>query len=284
MKSGWDRDRLASIVVEAGRYAHKQQNALTAAALSRKSDDTLVTEIDIAVEKQVSAALLRLNPDSYIMGEETIKTQSEEYLQRALGGECWVIDPIDGTVPYAFGFDTWGVSVGYMVDSVICEGAIYLPASRLLLISDGDTVYSAIGDTADQMHLEPLQRPAPRHPRGIISVSQDLACYGTIRASHAIQSIGSCVYSSAQYLCGKYAGVITNVKLWDIAAAIALFDKAGHSILLHSGETVHGDTTKSSFRLAPQTDPHSRWSIRSHIFIAPNNEECQTLISSVTVG
>lgn len=273
--------KLASVLVEAGCYAHKQQDKLTTADISLKSDNTLVTEIDVAVEEQISTALLRLNPESYIIGEETVRTQDEEYLQRALRGECWVIDPIDGTVPYTFGFDTWGVSVGYMVNSVICEGAVYLPASKLLLISDGDTVYSATGDTVEQMHFEPLQRPAARYARGIISISQDLACYGTVHAPHSVQSIGSCVYSSAQYLCGKYAAMTTIVKLWDVAAVIALFEKMGHSVLLQGGEPVRCDTTASSFRLTPQADPHDRWAIRSHVFIAPSVKECQMLIECV---
>lgn len=281
---GWERDKLISIVVEAGRYAHSRQETLETDQISLKSDQTLVTAIDTAVEAMVSTALLDLRPGSHVIGEETVRTKSEEYLTRALAGECWVIDPIDGTAPFASGFDTWGVSVGYMVNGVILEGVVYLPSSGLLFVSDqGGVWHATIGDQpTEEVTVTPLQRRTPRHSRGIISISQDLACHGHFNASKMVQSVGSCVYSAAQYLYGRYAGIITNVKLWDIAAGVALLRHAGHTILLGNSEEVRQDTTHSSFLLSPQTDPNRRWGMHQHIFIAPSATDCQRLIDTTT--
>lgn len=281
---GWERDALISIVVKAGRYARDRQETLETDQISLKSDRTLVTAIDTAVETMVSKELIDLRPGSYVIGEETVRTKSEEYISSALTGECWVIDPVDGTAPFASGFDTWGVSVGYMVNGVILEGVVYLPSSGLLCISDRGTVwYAMVGERpAEEVTVTPLQRRTPRYTQGIISISQDLACRGCLKAPQMVQSVGSCVYSTAQYLYGRYAGIITNVKLWDIAAGVALLRHAGHTILMGNAEEVRQDTTHSSFLLSPQSNPNRRWGMHQHIFIAPSVADCQRLIDATT--
>lgn len=283
MSNGWNRKALVGIALSAGAYARAHQHTLTTEAMSLKSDQTLVTKIDTEVERQIKAALLAIAPASHIIGEESIKEQSEEYIESALRGECWIIDPIDGTVPFAFGFDTWGVSIGYMVGGVITDGVIYLPASGLLIISDGDRVYCGVGTTEETINLEPLERRPSFDAHGIISISQDIACLGVVRTSHSVHSIGSCVYSVARYLRGAYRGVVTNVKLWDIAAGIPLLQKAGHTMLLQNGEAVRGDTTYASFLTTAQPNQHRRWAIRSHMFIAPQSTDCQALINATTI-
>ena len=218
-----------------------------------------------------------------MIGEESIKDKDEAYIDGALRGDCWVIDPIDGTVPFAFGFDTWGISIGYMVNGRIVDGAIYLPASRLLIISDGDAVYCGFGTHADKIDMAPLERRAVYSQRGIVSISQDLACRGTVSIPNPVQSVGSCVYSAGYYLYGSYANVITNVKLWDIAGSIALMEKAGHTVLLTDGSEVRGATTLSSFLVAPQDNPHRRWAMTGHIFIGLTRVDCQGLIDITTI-
>ena len=291
MISKWNREMLLPYLMNAGGAARQYQEE---AKISMKSDKTLVTNLDIAVEGYLKEALAHIDPEAYFIGEESIKEQDEQYIQAAFKKRCWIVDPIDGTAPFTYGFDTWAISIGYMIEGRLVQGALYAPCQNALIISEGDTVYvsedaAPIVDGTDEsemsimspMSLLPLETQRSRYkPHGVISISQDIARYGKLDTTHSVQSIGSCVYSVVQYLMGRYSSVITHVKLWDIAGAIPLLKKMGHTILLADGSAVKNRTT--AFLVQSQQNPNKRWGMPSHIFIDKNRARCQHLIDATT--
>jgi len=267
-----------------GAYAREHQQKASA---SRKFDQTLVTDIDIYIEEQITAEWRAINPDGHTIGEESIRSQSEEYIRDALQGACWVIDPIDGTVPFTYGLDTWGISIGYMQGGALVEGCLYIPASATCIVSQGSEVYALTHDPAsppDAGMLAPLRRVAGFAEHGVVSISQDLACHGTLDIPYSVQSIGSCVSSVVCYLLGKYRAMITNVKLWDIAGGIPLVEKSGSAIISSRGVAIKGDNLQSAFRITPpkekKQEQHSRWGTEGHIFVAESASSCHELIAA----
>lgn len=73
--------------------------------VERKSTATdLVTEADRASEALLCERILRARPGDGLLGEEGAARTGDS-------GLCWVLDPLDGTVNYVYGFPAWCVSV-----------------------------------------------------------------------------------------------------------------------------------------------------------------------------
>lgn len=76
----------------------------TATATTKSSQTDMVTAADKASEARIVAALHAARPDDGVMGEEGAAVASSSGLQ-------WVIDPIDGTTNFVYGYPAVSVSV-----------------------------------------------------------------------------------------------------------------------------------------------------------------------------
>uniref|UniRef100_A0A7S1FB61 Inositol-1-monophosphatase n=1 Tax=Noctiluca scintillans TaxID=2966 RepID=A0A7S1FB61_NOCSC len=108
-------------------------------SIEKKAAADLVTEVDIAVEKLVTEAILRIFPDHKILGEESASNAS-----MLTSAPSWVIDPIDGTTNFVHGNPFCAVSIGFYVDYVGKLGVVYNPIL--------DELYSA--EAGKGAHLE----------------------------------------------------------------------------------------------------------------------------------
>lgn len=111
----------ATLAVEAARFAHEGQAALTGADIDRKSTATdLVTAMDRATEALIRERLAEARPGDAILGEEAGGADP------APGQVQWVVDPIDGTVNYVHGYQGWCVSIAAQRDGESVAGAVAL--------------------------------------------------------------------------------------------------------------------------------------------------------------
>ncbi|HXZ82451.1 MAG TPA: inositol monophosphatase family protein [Acidimicrobiales bacterium] len=107
------------LLVEAGR--HRRARAALAEAATRKSSATdLVTAADQASERLIVGGITSTRPDDAILGEE-----GSDHAGKS--GLTWIIDPLDGTINYVYGFGTWAVSIAVADDSGTLAGAVYDP-------------------------------------------------------------------------------------------------------------------------------------------------------------
>jgi myo-inositol-1(or 4)-monophosphatase len=89
------------------------------AEVSTKSTGTdMVTEMDRASEVLISEALLGARPDDGILGEEGAH-------QAGTSGVRWVVDPLDGTTNYLYGFPGFNVSIAAEIDGEAAVGVVY---------------------------------------------------------------------------------------------------------------------------------------------------------------
>ncbi|MGN6188267.1 MAG: inositol monophosphatase family protein [Conexibacter sp.] len=83
----------------------------TAAGLATKTSATdPVSDADRAAEQAIRALLAQRRPGDAILGEEGGETAGSAAAGGA-SGVRWVVDPLDGTVNYLFGYPQWSVSV-----------------------------------------------------------------------------------------------------------------------------------------------------------------------------
>ncbi len=111
------------VAVEAAALARTAREAAIHDVDTKSSETDVVTAGDLAVEKLVRSRLASLRPGEPVLGEESGGAGDPG------GGVCWVVDPIDGTVNYLYGFPWYAVSLAAQVDGVSVAAAVVEPAS-----------------------------------------------------------------------------------------------------------------------------------------------------------
>ncbi len=89
------------------------------AEVSTKTTGTdMVTEMDRASEALIADRLLGMRPHDGILGEEGADVTGTS-------GVRWVVDPLDGTTNYLYGFPGFNVSIAAEVDGEAAVGVVY---------------------------------------------------------------------------------------------------------------------------------------------------------------
>ena len=87
----------------------------------RKSDGTLVTMTDQAIDRLISTRIGDAYPQHAILSEEqaTIYDPADEF--------TWVVDPLDGTTNFTNGLPIWGVSIALLHHGLPVIGVVDFP-------------------------------------------------------------------------------------------------------------------------------------------------------------
>jgi histidinol-phosphatase len=192
----------------------------------RKSDGSPVTQFDREAERMIRAFLAKHQSENWpVLGEEFGGDGTESARYR------WVVDPIDGTLPFTRGLPTFGTLLAF--EDVAARrslvGVIHLPAM-------GETYSAARGLGAwrgnERLRVAParalrdclISAPAEHHFRlaGIAdshgqlrAQAPHLRCFGDCWA-HAMVARGS-IDALAEFRLSR----------WDIAATEVLVEEAG---------------------------------------------------------
>lgn len=212
-----------------------------AAAKQIKPDGSLVTEADLAMQKQVSAALRERWPDIPLVGEET-PTDEQRSLFAMADRPIWCLDPVDGTSNFAAGIPFFAVSLALLVNRRPLLGVVYDPARDELFAAAADAGAWLNGERLLSQRSDlPLQ-----HCIGVVDFKRLNPPLATRLAQHppysSQRSFGSvaldwCWLAANRfhvYLHGKQ-------KIWDYAAGWLILNEAqGRSCTLE-GEPVFTD-------------------------------------------
>ena len=127
--------------------------------LETKSSATdMVTNADRAVERVIATRLAQARPGDVFLGEESWDPDAPP--DPAPGTVMWVVDPIDGTTNYVYGYPGWGVSIAAEVDGRTVAGAIVTPSMG--------TVFDAASGHGARRNGAPLALSAPPPLEGIL--------------------------------------------------------------------------------------------------------------------
>jgi myo-inositol-1(or 4)-monophosphatase len=235
-------DRLELIALQACRTAADViRNSLERATVATKSTSTdIVTATDLAAERSIRDVLAQESPGSMVLGEEG----GYEPAGRGPHGAIeWVVDPLDGTVNFAYGIPITAVSVAAVVSGRPMAGAV-------VDVGSGDSFSAHLGggsrwndavahvSTCDQLPLalvatgysyDPIRRE--QHGRTVADLVgrvRDLRAFG----------------SAALHLCwvavGRLDGYVErDIKPWDHAAGGIIAREAGALVELPCPENDH---------------------------------------------
>ena len=198
-----------------------------------KTDDSPVTEADEGAEQILADAILHIEPDAVIVGEEGVAAGHRPDVARRF----WLIDPLDGTRDFVNGGSAYTVNVGLIIDGAPVLGLVlHPPTGRLWMgVAGHGSVLKGMGDT-----LYPLTpRPLAGAPRIVVSHSHlDARTQAWIDAVPGAQRTSA---GSSIKLCMLAEGTADAyprfgpVMEWDTAAGDAILRAAGGIMLDEHG-------------------------------------------------
>ena len=188
-----------------------------------KQDGTRVTAADVAISENIFRELGAQFPDDQFFSEESDPTGAPRPLTARFS---WVLDPIDGTNNYALGLPNCAIALALLEHGQPVYGVIYDLAGRQL-IHGGPGLGVFCGGQQARV------RPGPLDAQSLIGFhspyDKRYAPHAAVLAEHfKLRGLGSSTLHLAYVAAGIIDGVVDhNVKVWDIAAAVALVIAAG---------------------------------------------------------
>ena len=186
-------------------------------------------DLDVRSQKLITRILAATFPEIPVLGEEAFDEAS-------VNGEVrWVVDPIDGTVNYAYGIPHAAVSIalqirtGVAYESVV--GVIYDPFM--------DELWSAIRGGPARINGKRIRVSQRKRvdealvslgfaqgEESLVAVQRDF-----LRLTHKVRKLrimGSAALALAYVADGRFDAYIeTGVRLWDVAAGGLIVEAAG---------------------------------------------------------
>jgi myo-inositol-1(or 4)-monophosphatase len=194
--------------------------------VDKKGTIDLVTDVDVAIERDFRAMIAERFPAHDVLGEELGGAAIVP------AGPCWIFDPIDGTTNYAHGLPIFCSSVALEVAGVAQVAAVYDPTRREL--------FTAERGTGAFMNGRPLRVSSERelvnamlvtgfpydvHQRVAEIVGLFAAFVGRARA---VRRLGSAAIDLCYVAAGRLDGFWeSDLKPWDIAGGSLIVEEAG---------------------------------------------------------
>ncbi len=216
----------------------------------KKSDNSPLTQADVAAHKLIVAALKQLTPEIPILSEEseTIAAEIRNSWQR-----YWLIDPLDGTREFVKRNGEFTVNIALIDHHMPVLGVVYAPVTELLYFaSAGHGAWKQIDDhAAFQIHTRSFAIE-----KLIVAGSRSHIDHNFQRFLHNIHvSIGATPelihMGSSLKICLVAEGSadvyprLGPTSEWDTAAAHCILNEAGGDIVDEAGQTLRYNTKQS---------------------------------------
>jgi myo-inositol-1(or 4)-monophosphatase len=194
--------------------------------VDKKGAIDLVTEVDLAVEREFRDLIAARFPDHAVLAEELGGSAAVP------SGPCWIFDPIDGTTNYAHGLPIFCASLALEIDGVAEVAAVYDPTRRELFTAERGTGaflnglplrVSSANQLVDAMLVTGF--PYDVHAR----VNEIVGLFGAFVAqARAVRRLGSAALDLCYVAAGRMDGFWeSDLKAWDIAGGALIVAEAG---------------------------------------------------------
>ncbi len=197
--------------------------------VTNKGPRDLVTEADVAAQREIRRILLDAFPTHGFVGEETLPEHDHE-----AGGRPalrWLVDPLDGTSNYVHGFPAWCSSVALAAGDELLVGAIHDPSRDECFTAErgGGAFLNGrrIGVAATTSLFDALV--AVSFPPHVAADSGPVADFlAVLPRAHSLRRTGSTAINLAWIACGRLdAFWVRRIACWDVAAGLLILREAG---------------------------------------------------------
>ncbi|MBI5469888.1 3'(2'),5'-bisphosphate nucleotidase CysQ [Candidatus Kaiserbacteria bacterium] len=141
----------------------------------------------------------------------------------------WIIDPLDGTLPFLEGSSGWTVMVGFARDGLPILGVVYSPPLQKLWYSDGAGAYCELGSKKKSICVS-----SRTDPHGAIMVESIFHHEGDMDSvTRALGAIKTPMHGAGSKICAVVEGEADMtwspgaLGQWDLCAPHAILEAAG---------------------------------------------------------
>jgi myo-inositol-1(or 4)-monophosphatase len=198
--------------------------------VEKKGVIDLVTEIDLAIERDFRAMIADRFPGHEVLGEEFGAVGDRDRTPQF----CWVFDPIDGTTNYAHGLPIFCSSLALEVDGQPIVAAIYDPNRKELFTAErGQGAWlngqplrvSTAASLIDSLLVTGFHYNVHKDPEEVMQI---FAAF--ISRARAVRRLGSAALDLAYVAAGRFDGFWEKkLQPWDVAGgALIVMEAGGH--------------------------------------------------------
>jgi myo-inositol-1(or 4)-monophosphatase len=210
---------------------------------TKSSPTDLVSQVDRDAERLIVDRLAAARPHDSMLAEEGA-------LSDGASGVRWIIDPLDGTTNYVYGYPAYCVSIAVEIDGRTQIGVVYDSSADHLY--QGAVGFGAVRDGAALAIREGADLPRSLVATGFSYLPERRARQGDVAARiigrvRDIRRGGS----AALDLCRVAAGQVDAfyelyLNPWDYAAGRVIAMEAGADVVLLEPEATAADTESAS--------------------------------------
>jgi len=219
----------ADIAREAGALAQRRRSEGVSLAATKSTLADIVTDADREVEQLIRERLRVERPDDGFLGEESGTAGGSS-------GLTWIVDPIDGTVNYAYGIAAYSVSIAVVegqpdpetwkgVAAAVCApalGELFTGARGEGAWLDGIRLRVSEGNAAGALLGTGFGYDPATHDGDLALVRR------VMPIARDLRRMGSAAIDLSYVAAGRLDGFFERgLKPWDFAAGAFLVEEAG---------------------------------------------------------
>jgi len=215
---------IVTLAKTAGQIVHDGFHAMH--TVQFKSEVDVVTEMDHRSEDYLLGEIRSRYPEHSILSEESGASGGK-------GENCWLVDPLDGTVNYAHRVPVYSVSIAYQCKGVLQMGVVYDPSF--------DECFSAEKGKGAWLNGEPIRVSGVSeliksllvtgfpYDRNGSDFNLNMTYFSELtRNSQGVRRLGSAALDVCYVACGRFDGYWElSIHPWDIAAGALIVQEAG---------------------------------------------------------
>tara|TARA_Y200000002_G_C22540925_1_gene603944 strand:+ start:72 stop:938 length:867 start_codon:yes stop_codon:yes gene_type:complete len=239
-----DEEKIINIVFQAGDIALKKQTE-SKNSFNKKKDGSLVSKVDILVNKVLLNFLSENYPNIKVLTEED---ENKNQLAALKENTFFIIDPIDGTKEYINGEKFYTVNMSLVINNSFSFSIIYAPALNLMMFANDKKTYlvKKIKNTLRKNVVNCKVLAAPKRSLDILATKRDeelakIKLYlENQNINYNIVNISSSIKFC--YVSQNIADIYirkARIKLWDIAAGFHIANNAGCIISDINGNSIY---------------------------------------------
>lgn len=192
-----------------------------------------VTVVDTETERLLRERLAERRPGDHVLGEEEGGSAVA-----GPGVPVWVIDPIDGTVNFVYGIETYAVSVGVQIDGISVAGAVAnVPTGELYSAAAGHGAALTRGGASTALRCNTIDELSMALVgTGFSYEAEQRARQAAVLAAllpevRDVRRLGSCALDLCMVAAGRLDAYFEDdVHVWDWAAGALIATEAGAAV------------------------------------------------------
>lgn len=226
-----DRKKIAiKTVSRVGKFLKSEFVKSTTHVVHKKTDGSLVSEVDKMAEEVLVKAILANFPEDGILSEECGEVKGKNDYR-------WIIDPLDGTHNFLAGLPIFGCLLAIEKKGEVIFSVCYFPVLDEFLVAEkgqGATLNGAKISVSNSNKLDGEIVVVDGKIRQNAKVLNNLREFSEVGSR--IRVFGSGPFSMARVALGQVVAATSQfMKPWDILPVALLVDEAGGKVTDFSG-------------------------------------------------